>query len=99
LKLTDGETLSSVKDRIQSYVDTNDKEFDKWKFSIVSNVPSAPNLSEENDPKLYLSYFHITPSQGITFPKMGLPWLGLDHLNKNPKRTRYNFEKAIKIHN
>lgn len=28
------------------------------------------------------------------------PWLGLDHVNKTPKRTRYNYlEKAIKIHN
>ncbi|KAJ8318152.1 hypothetical protein KUTeg_003243 [Tegillarca granosa] len=28
------------------------------------------------------------------------PWLGLDHINKTPKRSRYNYlEKAIKIHN
>jgi len=28
------------------------------------------------------------------------PWLGLDHINKAPKRGRYNYlEKAIKIHN
>ena len=33
------------------------------------------------------------------FPKMGSPWLGIDHINKNPKRTRYNVERAIKIHN
>ena len=28
------------------------------------------------------------------------PWLGIDHMNKTAKRTRYNYqEKAIKIHN
>jgi len=28
------------------------------------------------------------------------PWLGLDHFNKTPKRSRYTYlEKAIKIHN
>lgn len=28
------------------------------------------------------------------------PWLGLDHFNKAPKRSRYTYlEKAIKIHN
>jgi hypothetical protein len=27
-------------------------------------------------------------------------WLGLDHLNKQQRRTRYSyFEKSIKIHN
>ncbi len=36
---------------------------------------------------------------GVHFPRMGMPWLGLDHVNKNPKRTRYTLEKAIKIHN
>jgi ubiquitin carboxyl-terminal hydrolase 7 len=28
------------------------------------------------------------------------PWLGIDHINKTAKRTRYSYqEKAIKIHN
>jgi len=31
---------------------------------------------------------------------MSKPWLGLDHLNKAPKRSRYSFlERPIKIHN
>lgn len=30
----------------------------------------------------------------------GRPWLGLEHINKTPKRTRVNYlEKAIKIYN
>ena len=29
-----------------------------------------------------------------------MSWLGLEHLNKTPKRSRYNYlEKAIKIYN
>lgn len=28
------------------------------------------------------------------------PWLGLEHVNKAPKRSRFNYlEKAIKIYN
>jgi ubiquitin carboxyl-terminal hydrolase 7 len=28
------------------------------------------------------------------------PWLGLDHVNKTPKRSKVTYsEKAIKIHN
>lgn len=33
------------------------------------------------------------------FPQLGFPCFGLDHINRNPKRSRSIFEKAIKIHN
>lgn len=38
-----------------------------------------------------------TPTGNMSHPR---PWLGLDHFNKAPKRSRYTYlEKAIKIHN
>lgn len=49
-------------------------------------------------------FFYLKPSlflldnnsQGM----QNRPWLGLEHMNKAPKRSRYNYtEKAIKIHN
>ena len=40
-------------------------------------------------------YFSYPGAQSIS-----KPWLGLDHLNKAPKRSRYSFlERPIKIHN
>eukprot|EP00731_Ephydatia_muelleri_P029201 Em0020g845a len=98
-KLTDGERLSKVKGKIQAMLDIQDKEFDKWKFAIVQTIQPFQYLSEENDDPLHLAHFLINPSRGIHFPRLGMPWLGLDHINKNPKRTRYMLEKAIKIHN
>ena len=42
--------------------------------------------------RLTLTDFQNKPNQ--------MYWLGLDHVNKAPKRTRYAYtEKAIKIHN
>jgi len=99
LKITDGERLSSVTERIKSILEVSDKEFDKWRFAIVQTIQPFHYLSEENDDPLHLSQFLIKPSKGIHFPRLGMPWLGLDHINKNPKRTRYTMERAIKIHN
>ena len=36
---------------------------------------------------------------GVWFPRMGMPLLGIDHINKAPKRTKYMVERSIKIHN
>lgn len=39
----------------------------------------------------------LSPPGNMSHPR---PWLGLDHFNKAPKRSRYTYlEKAIKIHN
>lgn len=99
LKLKDGERISVIKGRIQSLLDISEKELDKWSFTIVSGVQSPVIISEENDDQLLLNHFNIFPAKGIMFPRMGMPWLGLDHINKNPKRSRYALERAIKIHN
>jgi len=46
-----------------------------------------------------MPYNFINVCVGIRFPRMGIPLLGIDHINKAPKRTRHILEKAIKIHN
>lgn len=44
-----------------------------------------------------LSRVSLSPPGNMSHPR---PWLGLDHFNKAPKRSRYTYlEKAIKIHN
>ncbi|XP_060521700.1 ubiquitin carboxyl-terminal hydrolase 7 isoform X3 [Cylas formicarius] len=95
IKIKEGEPFSKVKERIQKKMAVPDKEWEKFKFTIVSSV-NRPHLTLENDYIVSLSNFRPVPNQGGN-PK---PWLGLDHVNKAPKRSRFNYlEKAIKIYN
>lgn len=46
---------------------------------------------------IFHSFYFYPDSVNTHLPKT---WLGLDHVNKTPKRSRYtHLEKAIKIHN
>jgi ubiquitin carboxyl-terminal hydrolase 7 len=91
LKITEGETIQSVQDRVRKKLVIPDKEFDKIKFSLVS-MGKVTYFPEDPSMQLTLSDFQSNTAQPY--------WLGLDHVNKAPKRTRYAYtEKAIKIHN
>ncbi|KAK3717321.1 hypothetical protein QZH41_011551 [Actinostola sp. cb2023] len=97
IRISDGETISNLRDRIKSKVDLQDKEFDKIKFAII-NMGRANYLPEESDHIISIKDFepHFS-SNTQPIPK---PWLGLDHTNKAPKRSRYSYlERPIKIHN
>ncbi|XP_048519747.1 ubiquitin carboxyl-terminal hydrolase 7 isoform X2 [Dendroctonus ponderosae] len=94
IKIKQGEPFSVVKDRIQKKLAVPEKEWEKFKFAIVS-LGRAQTISED-EYVVKISDFRPSPSQ-VTSPK---PWIGLDHVNKAPKRTRFNYlEKAIKIYN
>lgn len=91
LKITEGETVSSVQERVRKRLQMPDKDFDKIKFSLVT-MGKVTYFPDDPSRRLTLSDFQSTSAQ----PN----WLGLDHINKAPKRTRYTYtEKAIKIHN
>jgi len=91
LKITEGETVGSVQDRVKKRLGLSDKEFDKIKFSLVAQG-KATYFPEDPARAIALSDFQSKQNQ--------THWLGLDHVNKAPKRTRYAYtEKAIKIHN
>ncbi|KAH6943427.1 hypothetical protein HPB50_021659 [Hyalomma asiaticum] len=96
LKIKHGEPFTKVKDRIQKKLDVPDKEFEKYKFAIV--VMGRAQFIEDNEYVVNLSDFM---GQGPPATQMHpRPWLGIEHVNKAPKRSRYNYlEKAIKIHN
>ncbi|XP_065899368.1 ubiquitin carboxyl-terminal hydrolase 7-like isoform X2 [Dysidea avara] len=98
LPLTDGEHLSSIKVRIQNLLGVSDKDYEKYKFAIIASPTQRENLSEEKDDRLYIKYFYGEKGPS-SFPQLGFPFFGLDHVNRNPKRSRSIFEKAIKIHN
>ncbi|EEC01240.1 ubiquitin carboxyl-terminal hydrolase, putative [Ixodes scapularis] len=90
------EPFTKVKDRIQKKLDIPDKEFEKYKFAIV--VMGRAQFIEDADYVVNLQDFMAQPPQGAAMHPR--PWLGIEHINKAPKRSRYNYlEKAIKIHN
>ncbi len=83
----------------------NNAEGDALNFSQFLLDPSKGKFDERNLRKLASLFFEVLFYNssvyfiGIQFPRMGIPLLGIDHINKAPKRTRYVLEKAIKIHN
>ncbi|XP_076275615.1 ubiquitin-specific protease 7 isoform X2 [Rhynchophorus ferrugineus] len=93
IKVKEGEPFAKVKERIQKKLAVPEKEWEKFKFAIVSL--GRPQVIPEDEYTVSLSDFGIMQAQSYS-----RPWLGLDHVNKAPKRTRFNYlEKAIKIYN
>nr|XP_015215607.1 PREDICTED: ubiquitin carboxyl-terminal hydrolase 7 [Lepisosteus oculatus] len=94
LKIRQGEPFREVMKRIQTMLDIQEKEFEKFKFAIV--MMGRHQYINEDEYEVNLKDFEPQPGN-MSHPR---PWLGLDHFNKAPKRSRYTYlEKAIKIHN
>uniref|UniRef100_A0A8C4R8S0 ubiquitinyl hydrolase 1 n=1 Tax=Eptatretus burgeri TaxID=7764 RepID=A0A8C4R8S0_EPTBU len=127
LRMCQDEPFREVARRIQMMFNVPDKEFEKFKFTIV--MMGRPQYIKEDEYIVDLKDFEPQPGKDnaslvskCTFSELpstlrgpsclafvgeylgGMvqtrPWLGLDHFNKAPKRSRYPYlEKAIKIHN
>ncbi|XP_055383961.1 ubiquitin carboxyl-terminal hydrolase 7 [Condylostylus longicornis] len=95
IKVKEFETIGAAKKSIQKKLNVPEKEFEKYKFAIVS-MGRVEYFQSDNDP-IDIKIFKQTSTQpGPTT----LPYLGLDHINKSQKRSRYTYlEKAIKIYN
>ncbi|XP_065658399.1 ubiquitin carboxyl-terminal hydrolase 7 isoform X4 [Hydra vulgaris] len=92
IKISEGETLGSLQDRVRKKINMPEKEFDKMKFSLVK-MGKVTYYPEDPSTCISLSDFQSNNSNQQN-------WLGLDHVNKAPKRTRYAYtEKPIKILN
>ncbi|CAG9786247.1 unnamed protein product [Diatraea saccharalis] len=93
------EPFQAVKDRLQKKLDIPDKEWEKYNFAVVTN--GRPNYISEGA-VINIYDFRPTSNANMSLPdSTGVrPWLGLEHINKTPKRSRVNYlEKAIKIYN
>ena len=97
MKVKEGESFESVKERVQAFLDVPDKEFEKYRVSLVHQGRSR-YLDEEQIKFVRLrDLIQDTKNSGSQNLK---PFIGLQHQNKNSKRARYNYmEKAIKIYN
>lgn len=95
LKVKEGEKFQSVKDKIQKHLEVPDKEFEKYRIAVIS-VGRAKYLDAIEQDTVRLKDF-LNTNQTSNNTK---PYFGLEHVNKNSKRARYNYmEKAIKIYN
>merc|ERR1719505_104980 len=101
--IKENDTISMLQNRIKDKLTLPEKEFEKIKFSLV-NMGKVTYFPDEPNRQIVLSDFSsasptnygLMSSKAISTSK----WVGLDHINKAPKRTRYAYtEKAIKIHN
>lgn len=102
LKVKEGESFDNVKDRIQAFLEVSDKEFEKYRLSIVC-MGRPRYLDEEQIKTVRLRDYVISQTQEgaqQNHHQHAKPFIGLQHVNKNSKRARYNYmEKAIKIYN
>lgn len=94
-----GETWSSVKSRLQSKMCINDKDWSKMKVALVQQgTPTF--LDKEEDSEMTVKSEHFASGNYVgPHAFNGRPWIGIEHVNKAPKRSRYSTEKAIKIYN
>ncbi|BET01842.1 ubiquitin carboxyl-terminal hydrolase [Nesidiocoris tenuis] len=94
IKVKNEESFASVKEKLYKKLNIQEKEFEKFKFAVVFG--GRPNYIEDDTPySITLSEFQQV--QGTAHTR---PWIGLEHVNKAPKRGRFNYlEKAIKIYN
>lgn len=91
IKVSQDEPFSSIKSRIQKRLNVPDKEFEKFKFAIIS-MGRIEHITDDTT-KINLGAFSSAPNSSH-------PFLGLEHFNKSQKRSRFNYlEKAIKIYN
>ncbi|XP_023345461.1 ubiquitin carboxyl-terminal hydrolase 7 isoform X1 [Eurytemora carolleeae] len=97
IKVKTGDTVESIRRRIQERISVSDKEWEKYRLAVVLNM--KPLYFEENENKhLDIKDFRGVPQYGSS--SAGRPWIGLEHANKANKRSRYSYtEKAIKIYN
>jgi len=97
--LSQGDTVGTVKKKIQNKLGVVDKEWDKYKVAFV--ITGKPHYVEDEEKSINTKEFRGISLHGVQQQQSSSrPWIGLEHTNKANKRSRYNYmEKAIKIYN
>jgi ubiquitin carboxyl-terminal hydrolase 7 len=101
MRIKNKETYGQVRHRLLAKLDIPEKEFDRIKMAVII-MGRQKSISDDPEETVRIEDYQATNHQGAMSTGMQTrPWLGLDHINKAPKNTRYpNYqEKAIKIHN
>ncbi|KAF5402852.1 Ubiquitin carboxyl-terminal hydrolase 7 [Paragonimus heterotremus] len=91
VRIRDGEHYSAVRERIRRRLEVPEKEFERWRFLVMS--PSDATYIPNDEDTVVRTKVFTQPCA----PEYR-PWLGIEH--KPSKRPRYApNEKPIKIHN
>eukprot|EP00192_Tetraselmis_astigmatica_P000385 CAMPEP_0117664232 /NCGR_PEP_ID=MMETSP0804-20121206/9096_1 /TAXON_ID=1074897 /ORGANISM="Tetraselmis astigmatica, Strain CCMP880" /LENGTH=1147 /DNA_ID=CAMNT_0005471423 /DNA_START=186 /DNA_END=3631 /DNA_ORIENTATION=+ len=95
LVVHEGETLAQLKARIQTKLGVKDEEFASWKFAFVP-ISLRPEYLSDDDvvASRFTTRTSYTTGQDQSY-------LGLDHVDKNPKRHQQSssYERPVKIYN
>ncbi|VDM76722.1 unnamed protein product [Strongylus vulgaris] len=93
LKVSNDELLSSVRERIQARLEIPEKEYEKYKFALISSSRVVRYLDMTSNGRVNLAELgHAHVASLATSP-----YLGLDHMNKSRgARGSHAAEKAIK---
>ena len=99
LKIREGESFESIKDKIQKSLEVPDKEFEKYRIAVIT-MGRAKYIDEVQADSVRIRDFLSGSQGGGGGGNNAKPYIGLEHFNKSSKRPRYNYmEKAIKIYN
>jgi len=80
---------------LQARLGMNEKDWAKVRIALVQQ--GTPNFVEKEEEEATVKAENFTTFSGGF---QGRPWIGIEHVNKAPKRSRYStLEKAIKIYN
>jgi len=80
---------------VQKLLEVSDKDFEKYKFALCTTQKCS--YFDNDNFTINLNDLSLGGTQ-TQMPSR--PWLGLEHVNKNPKsRGAFPMEKAIVIHN
>uniref|UniRef100_A0A182QCW3 Ubiquitin carboxyl-terminal hydrolase 7 n=1 Tax=Anopheles farauti TaxID=69004 RepID=A0A182QCW3_9DIPT len=93
IRTVQDETFAALKERMKKKLGVSDKEWEKYRLAIITE---HIDYIDDEMIQIKLETFRGEPGgdpHARTF-------LGLEHINKNTKRSRFNYmEKAIKIYN
>lgn len=96
IKVTAGDYIGDVKERIRSTLGVAEKEFLKWKVLCIN--PSKKQVLDNNSAQVPRSELQNICRFGV-LNRPSQWWLGLDHIDKSTKRHRSTVEKTLKIFN
>ncbi|XP_050084011.1 ubiquitin carboxyl-terminal hydrolase 7 isoform X1 [Anopheles aquasalis] len=92
IRTVQDETFASLKERMKKKLGVSDKEWEKYRLAIITE---HIDYIDDEMIQIKLEIFRGDPADPHS-----RTFLGLEHINKNTKRSRFNYmEKAIKIYN
>jgi len=95
IKITNNESFENIRRRIKELLEVSDREFEKYKFTLVTNNRIIRELDNEDKSCVNLNELLHNVTTFASYP-----YLGIDHMNKaRGTRTGANTEKPIIIHN